>query len=137
MAKKKNPAPIGGRRRGGKDAVGNGTVHTTRLTEAQQYEAKARHRWPQAIILPPEVGAGPYAVVSYCDATIVSLHPTWERAQECLADLDAVGCAKAGSTRRCRYRRKDGIQHWRHQIVDLREPIMRIDIWPEPNEVAR
>lgn len=103
------------------------------------YAAKARRRWPHGIVLPPELSDGPYAVVSYCDATIVSIHPTWERAEACLLDLDEIGCAKRDSTRRCRFRRKNGIQAWRHQIVDLREPpIMRIgdcDIWPEPNQM--
>jgi hypothetical protein len=128
------PAPGGNRRRGGNDdAVGNGDVDTTELTEAQ-YVDKARRRWGHGIVLPPEVSAGPYAVVTYCDAEIVSLHPTLNLAAACLRELNEVGCAKPTFVRCCRFRR----QAWRHQIVDLRDPpIMRIgdcDIWPEPNE---
>jgi hypothetical protein len=132
MAKKKNPAPTGDWRRGGNDVVRNGTVPTTRLAKAQRYEAKARRLWPDCIVLPIQDGGGPFAVVTFCGATIVSLHANLGRAQEVKRDLDWYGCAE-NSTRRCKVPyAPDSFD--RHAIFDLATPFARIGdcvLWRE------
>jgi hypothetical protein len=132
MATKKNPAPTGDRRRGGKDAVGKGTVLTTKLAKAQRYEAQARRVWPHAIVLPVQDGGGPFAIVTFCGACIVSLHADLGRAQKVKRDLDWYGCAE-NSTRRCKVPYAPD-SYDRHAIFDLATPFARIDgceLWRE------
>ena len=76
--------------------------HITEPAPAQQpdYEAIVRQRWPWCIVLPH--GTGPFAVVSFCDATIVSLHPDFVQAATVKDQLDSYGCAGFPSPRRCR-----------------------------------
>jgi len=129
--KRKCPAPGGNRRQGGNGATGSGPL-TTKLAKAQRYAAKARRLWPHAIVLPIQDGGGPYAVVTRCDACIVSLHPTLGHAQKVKSDLDWNGCAQ-NSIRRCKVPYAPD-SYDRHAIFDLSTPFARIgdcELWRE------
>ena len=114
MAKKKNPAPTGDRRRGGDDAAlaGSASLIAQNAPEGPDFRQEAWRRWPEGRIL---FGSGPHAVVSTCCGPVISLHPDWGRAWRCHYDLNADECAPF---KLCR-----GRSH--HTIVDLRKPARR------------
>lgn len=95
----------------------------------------AEKRWGErAIVLP---GNGPFAVVTQCDAVIISLHATYRQALDVLDMLNECGCSRT-KARRCRINYKDG--RWRHQIVDLLAPPFTrwggCDVWVDPSDLC-
>lgn len=98
--------------------------------------ALAEKRWGErAIVLP---GNGPFAVVTQCDAVIISLHATYRQALDVLDMLNECGCSRT-KARRCRFNYK-GDNRWRHQIVDLLAPPFTrwggCDIWVDPSDLC-
>jgi hypothetical protein len=108
------------------------SLHNPTYPQAQprnHWAAKARQIWRHAIVLP---GHGPWAVVTFCGACIVSLHADYGRAWSVKEDLDWNGCVPGNSTRCCKAHNSP---HNRHLIFDLRKPFARTsdgyELWRE------
>jgi hypothetical protein len=118
MAKRKNPVPTGDRQRGGDGAASASLIAQNAPEGPAYWEEVAKRRISRPFILDPKCsGPLPFAVVSYCEFNITSLHPTLNRARKVKAELDFKGCAR-GVWDICKGRLF-------HKIHDLRKPVRR------------